>query len=262
MNESTTPPRIFISYSHDSDNHREFVRQLANRLRGDGLDCRIDQYINGFPEAGWQRWMEDQVEQVDYVLIVCTPAYLQRFRGKSSTGGRGVNFEGVVISQTLYDHYYRNTKFIPLIPEGGKLEDVPLPLKNYSTFSIPGDYEQLYRFLTQQHATPAPDIGEKVILEETPTAKDKTRKPETGLNNSAAKEEVPQTALKHKTGKQAMSHTIKAAYIGAAAALLAALIAGLFTLFSQPEINTKGDCAGVITGDINASVNLDCDKGD
>ena len=30
-------PRVFISYSHDSDEHRERVLALANRLRSDGV---------------------------------------------------------------------------------------------------------------------------------------------------------------------------------------------------------------------------------
>ncbi|MER0215337.1 MAG: TIR domain-containing protein [Nitrosomonas sp.] len=161
MNPTT---RVFISYSHDSDTHREFVRNLANDLRRDGLDCQIDQYVNGFPPEGWQRWMETQIEQADFVLIVCTPVYLQRYRGNDPDGGRGVNFEGVVISQTLYDHYYRNTKFIPIIPVQGSLDDVPLPLKGYTTYTLPRDYTVLYRLLTDQHATPAPEIGGMIYL--------------------------------------------------------------------------------------------------
>ena len=62
-------PRLFISYSHDSGAHRDFVLSLSNRLRADGLDCQIDQYINGFPPEGWQRWMEAQVEEADFVLL-------------------------------------------------------------------------------------------------------------------------------------------------------------------------------------------------
>lgn len=103
--------------------------------------------------------METQVEQADFVLLVCTETYLKRYRGQDADGGRGVNFEGVVISQTLYDHYYRNTKFIPVIPETGSLENVPLPLKGFSTYVLPRDYTPLYRVLTDQPATPAPEIG-------------------------------------------------------------------------------------------------------
>ena len=148
--------RVFISYSHDTAEHRAFVLALANRLRGGGLDCQIDQCVPGFPPEGWQRWMETQVERADFVLIVCTPIYLQRYRGQAPDGGRGVNFEGVVISQMLYDQYYRNTKFIPVIPAQGSLDDVPLPLKGYTTYTLPQDYTALYRLLTDQHATPAP----------------------------------------------------------------------------------------------------------
>ena len=156
--------KIFISYSHDSDDHKALVRSIADRLRADGLDCKIDQYLNGFPPEGWQRWMQTQIEEADYVLILCTPLYLQRFRGRASEGGRGVNFEGVVISQTLYDEYYRNTKFIPVIPDAGSIDNVPLPLKAYSTYRLPADYTQLYRVLTDQPETLEPAIGKILYL--------------------------------------------------------------------------------------------------
>lgn len=142
--------KIFISYSHDSELHREFVRGISDRLRQEGLDCLIDQYINGFPPEGWQCWMENQIEAADFVLLVCTETYLRRYRKQETEGGRGVTFEGVVISQTLYDHYYRNTKFIPMIPTHGSLDHVPLTLKPYSTYCLPSDYDKLYRVLTGQ----------------------------------------------------------------------------------------------------------------
>ena len=135
--------KVFISYSHDSDAHREFVRGISDRLRKEGLDCLIDLYVNGFPPEGWQRWMENQIESADFVLLVCTETYLRRYRGQETGGGRGVTFEGVVISQTLYGHYYRNSKFIPLIPTHGSLEHVPLTLKPYSTYCLPSDYDKL-----------------------------------------------------------------------------------------------------------------------
>jgi len=36
--------RVFISYSHDSQGHMDRVWQLSERLRCDGVDCRIDQH--------------------------------------------------------------------------------------------------------------------------------------------------------------------------------------------------------------------------
>ena len=156
--------KVFISYSHDSQAHRDFVRGVADQLRRGGLECVIDQYINGFPPEGWLRWMEDQVEVADFVLMVCTETYLRRYRGHETDGGRGVTFEGVVISQTLYDAYYRNTKFVPVLPEGGDFEYVPLPLKQYSTYMLPTDYDNLYRYLTGQPEHIAPPVGDKRVM--------------------------------------------------------------------------------------------------
>ncbi|MCA9710484.1 MAG: toll/interleukin-1 receptor domain-containing protein, partial [Myxococcales bacterium] len=43
---------VFISYSHESDEHQRRVLGLANQLRKDGLDARLDQYESNPPE-GW-----------------------------------------------------------------------------------------------------------------------------------------------------------------------------------------------------------------
>lgn len=146
-----------------------------------------------------------------------------------------------MISQTLYDHYYRNTKFIPVIPGQGSLDDVPLPLKGYTVYKLPQDYTELYRLLTDQHATPAPEIGEKLTLSESP----------------------PPRLISSKENKRNLSDTMKAAYIGAIAAVVAAIIAGLFALFSStPSISTQGDCSSVVTGDINSNLTLNCSKKD
>ncbi len=157
MTQNTT---IFISYSHDSDAHRAFVLSLANQLRENGLECQIDQYINGFPPEGWLRWMEVQIKKADFVLIVCTHPYLQRYCGQYLEEGRGGNFEGLIISQTLYDNYHLNKKFIPVIPEHGSLDDVPMQLKGISTcYRLFEDYDKLYRVLTKQPPVKPPPIG-------------------------------------------------------------------------------------------------------
>jgi SEFIR domain len=81
---------VFCSYSHDSDAHRERVLAVSERLRADGLDTRLDQYENGVPGSGWPRWMMDQLDAADFVLVVCTETYYRRFRGHEETGkGKG-----------------------------------------------------------------------------------------------------------------------------------------------------------------------------
>jgi SEFIR domain len=47
-------PKVFISYSHDSPEHEQRVLELAERLRADGINCTIDQYVVA-PAEGWPR---------------------------------------------------------------------------------------------------------------------------------------------------------------------------------------------------------------
>ncbi|MBF0563806.1 MAG: toll/interleukin-1 receptor domain-containing protein [Nitrospirae bacterium] len=36
-------PIVFLSYSHDTDAHKEWVLKLATDLRAQGVDARLDQ---------------------------------------------------------------------------------------------------------------------------------------------------------------------------------------------------------------------------
>jgi len=145
-----TKPKIFISYSWDSETHKDWVFELSERLREDGLECITDHIVKGFPPEGWIRWMENQIEEADFVLVVCTPLYLQRFRAKDTGGGRGVTLESAIIGQTLYDAHCQNTKFIAVIPEAGNFDDIPRILKIYGGYSLPNQYDDLCRILTNQ----------------------------------------------------------------------------------------------------------------
>lgn len=37
-------PKVFISYSHDSIKHKQWVLNLATRLRNNGIDAILDQF--------------------------------------------------------------------------------------------------------------------------------------------------------------------------------------------------------------------------
>jgi len=164
-NSDNEPPKVLISYSHDSAQHKDLVLKFSNQLCEDGIDCTIDQYLNGSPPEGWVLWMEKQIEESDFVLMMCTPTYLKRFRREDKGAGRGVTFEGLVITQHLYDNYFRNTKFIPLIPDHGNADkDVPTILKSYNTYRISSDYEKLYRILTGQPEVLKPSLGSRKRL--------------------------------------------------------------------------------------------------
>lgn len=161
MSSEPKPPKVFISYSHDSQEQKERVLALADRLREDGIDSNIDQYEDSPPE-GWQRWMLNQVEAADYALIVCTQQYDRRFRGQEETGkGKGVTWEGGVIIQELYDAQGKNSKFIPITFTAQDSEFIPSPLRGATFYRLDtaDGYELLYRRLTNQPRTRKPDVG-------------------------------------------------------------------------------------------------------
>jgi hypothetical protein len=91
------------------------VLDLANRLRGAGVDVSIYQYENA-PPVGWVRWMRGEIERADFVLVICTQIYQRRAEGKEEPGkGLGANREGLIIDQEIYDHNGKNEKFIALL---------------------------------------------------------------------------------------------------------------------------------------------------
>ena len=160
MAELTTP-RVFISYSHDSSSHQLNVLEFANRLRADGIDAVIDRYEQ-FPAEGWPRWMAKQVEQADFVLIVCTDLYNRRYRGEEEPDrGKGVAWESVLIRNYLYDQKGSRT-FIPVLFPHSKVDDIPTALRGFSYFQIPDRYDDLYRLLTHQPEVQKPQLGRNV----------------------------------------------------------------------------------------------------
>jgi hypothetical protein len=154
---SSTPegtPRIFVSYSHDSDEHKGRVLRLAERLRKDGLDCHIDQYEVS-PKRGWPQWMHQQIEEATFVLVVCSELYNQLISGKEKPKrgrGRGAIWEGGIIIQKLYEQEGKNSKFIPVVFTQQDTENIPdilSPYTYYDVSSVEG-YDRLYRRLRQK----------------------------------------------------------------------------------------------------------------
>ncbi len=164
-------PKVFISYSHDSEAHKERVLALADRLRhAGGIEAIVDQYVQ-FPAEGWPLWCEKQIDHADFVLMVCTEVYLRRVRNEEVPGtGLGVLWEVQLIRQELYDSGSVSTKFVPVRFADGSDAHIPRPVRRFSRYIVDreADYEALYRYLTDQPATPPPEIGEREMLPPAP----------------------------------------------------------------------------------------------
>ncbi len=146
------PPKVFISYSHDSDDHQERLFELSEKLRSEGIDCNIDQYEMAPPD-GWPRWMRNQIKSADFVIVVCTETYERRYEGAETLGmGAGVKWEGAIITQQLYEAEGQNEKFIPVVFYPADLKHIPLEMRGGTWYRLDNEtgYELLYRQLTGQ----------------------------------------------------------------------------------------------------------------
>ncbi|MCI5127185.1 MAG: TIR domain-containing protein, partial [Candidatus Electrothrix sp. AUS3] len=90
--------KVFISYSRDSASHENFVLSLSAKLREDGIPTMLDKYVP-YPDEGWTMWTEAQVRESNFVLLICTPTYLLRFREKETKYWIKLLFEGALITQ-------------------------------------------------------------------------------------------------------------------------------------------------------------------
>lgn len=176
---------VFISYSQDSDGHIDDVFELSQSLRKKAAVTVISDhpFITNPPPEGWPQWMSKQINNADIVLIICTENYYRRAEGKEKIGtGKGVKFEGSIITQSIYDNDSNNTKFIPVLlikkSEQSLLEDekqnliknIPTCLRgtnyfivNISDLDSSKSYEKLLRQITEQHEYIVDPVSDKPV---------------------------------------------------------------------------------------------------
>ena len=155
---------VFISYSHDSDSHRERVLGLSERLRADGINTVLDRYVEGgSPAEGWPRWMMNGLNAATHVACVCTETYHRRFIGQEVPGkGKGVDWEGALISQALYDARSRTNHFVPVLFDQSDEIHVPEPLRSQTHHLLDSDenYQALFDALLNQSGVEPGPVGE------------------------------------------------------------------------------------------------------
>lgn len=161
-------PKVFISYAHDTEQFADKVLEFSNTLREHhNIDAIIDQYEESPPE-GWPRWMDNQIENSDYVLIVCTQLYYDRVMNFKSGEGKGVNWELNIIYQHLYESCCNNTKFIPIIFNDYSTTKILKPLQSSTYYYVDRekDFKKLYNRLKGIKNTmkpPLDDVEESVL---------------------------------------------------------------------------------------------------
>ncbi|MGV3617895.1 MAG: toll/interleukin-1 receptor domain-containing protein [Fimbriimonas sp.] len=154
---------VFISYSQDGEAHRARVLGLSERLRQDGVETLLDQYVNATPDEGWARWMLNSLNDASRVLCVCTETYYRRFLGREVPGkGHGADWEGALITQSLYDARSRTNRFIPVLFDPADTAFIPEPLRgrSYHVMTSEAGYRSLYDDILEQSGIEPGTVGE------------------------------------------------------------------------------------------------------
>jgi hypothetical protein len=112
MSAQFAAPKVFISYAWENRDHKQWVKELAVRLRVDGVGLILDQW-ELHPGDELPEFMEKSVRSSDAILIICTPSY----KKKSDSRSGGVGYEGSVITAEVLSGATRR-KFIPLLRMG------------------------------------------------------------------------------------------------------------------------------------------------
>jgi hypothetical protein len=149
-----TAPRVLISYSHESSEHEQQVLEFTQQLRRDGVDAWIDRFEPA-PPQGWPRWMHEQIERADFIVLVCTETYRQRFESKpGSSAGRGVTWEGMLARQLLYENRLDLERLVPVMFDGIFRDVVPTEVRGATHHMVYSGYAQLVARLTRTLAVP------------------------------------------------------------------------------------------------------------
>lgn len=128
-----TGPDVFISYIHDSEQHKEDVRAFAGLLRDHGVNVHLDAY---YPDVrrDWYEWMLNRVPNADYVVVVASP--MCRIVGDSAgdparnLGGRS---EMGLLRELLHSDRPRWTRrMLPVVLPGRSVDDIPLFLQPHT----------------------------------------------------------------------------------------------------------------------------------
>lgn len=197
-----TIPKTFISYSHDSLEHKKWVLDLGIRLRTNGIDAILDQWeLTAGDDL--PHFMETNLAIADYIIMICT----ERYVSKANQGTGGVGYEKMIITSNLMNKINEN-KIIPLIRQNGSfLTPTFLKTKLFLDFSKTDDYEFSFdELIRKMHKSPIyikPALGNNPFdsIDSELVKTHQTNRASTDLQQTALKELIRIVALDYESGK-------------------------------------------------------------
>jgi len=121
-------PRVFISYTGNSENNRNWVKNLCIKLRQNGVDARCDIFHLKLGQD-LPQWMTNEIVLANKVLLICDKYYLSKI--DSHRGG--VSWETMIIQGDMLMNQDTN-KYICIMREENP--ELSLPIYMRTKYSL------------------------------------------------------------------------------------------------------------------------------
>lgn len=130
-------PKIFIAYSHDSEEHKKWVADFSRELRSYGINVILDQWDLEYGHDV-TLFIESNIREAEKVLIICTDKYIE----KTNNPQGGAGYERMIVSRELIQNA-SSKKFIPIIRQssGQKLTPDFMGVRFYADFRDDSKFE-------------------------------------------------------------------------------------------------------------------------
>ncbi|MEG1725994.1 MAG: toll/interleukin-1 receptor domain-containing protein [Anaerovoracaceae bacterium] len=157
--ENIINPKVFISYSHDSEKHKLWVLKLSTHLRKHGVDVILDQWDARLGDD-LPFFMEQGLSSSNLVLCVCSDKYVE----KSNANKGGSGYEKKILSADLMKDSSQN--YIIPIKRNNTKNELPMFLSGtlYLDFENDSkyydDYEKLLARIYDEDIKIKPALGE------------------------------------------------------------------------------------------------------
>lgn len=157
-------PKVFISYCWTSEEYKDKVLHIAERLMHDAIDVVIDLW-NLKPGQNINKFIEENAscKDIDRVIIFSNEKYATKANGREG----GVGKETDIISFNVY-RSAEEDRFIPIVMEKDSNGEAFLPeyLKSRFYFDFTGnniekEYKKLIRTIYEESEYRKPELGER-----------------------------------------------------------------------------------------------------
>jgi len=161
MEVNNDSPKVFISYSWDDETHKNWVKDLADKLTNNGVHVFFDRYDL---RAGKDltHFMEFSVREANKVLLILTPNY--KLKAEKRQGGVGAEYS--MITAEIFNNL-QSDKFIPIVRVGVRNVCTPAFVNSKINIDMSNDnkfgasFEELLRTIYNEHIVNRPNLGPK-----------------------------------------------------------------------------------------------------